>query len=174
MPCWLLKTEPSAYAFSDLRRDHETRWDGVSNAQAQANLRVMRAGDPIAVYHSGEKAVVGLARVVRAPYPDPGDPEGRRVAVDVAAGAPLAAPVTLEALRREKAFDGSPLLRQGSLSVVPLSAAQWKALLRLGAGQGAALTARRGPARPPAATPPLPRPGGRAPRPRGRARAPRG
>jgi predicted RNA-binding protein with PUA-like domain len=134
MPFWLVKTEPSTYAFDDLRRDRKTRWDGISNAQAQANLRAMRAGDEVAVYHSGEKAAVGLARVTRGPSPDPGDPEGRRVAVDLAAGAPLAVPVPLEALRAEKAFAGSPLLRQGRLSVVPLTAAQWKALLRLGRG----------------------------------------
>jgi predicted RNA-binding protein with PUA-like domain len=132
MPCWLVKTEPSAYAFADLQRDRKTRWDGISNAQAQANLRVMRAGDTVAVYHSGEKAAVGLARVVRGPYPDPGDADGKRVAVDLAAEAPLGAPVTLEALRAEKAFEGSALLRQGRLSVVPLNAAQWKVLLRLG------------------------------------------
>jgi predicted RNA-binding protein with PUA-like domain len=134
MPFWLLKTEPSAYAFSDLRRDRKTRWDGVSNAQAQANLRAMKAGDEVAVYHSGEKAAVGLGRVARAAYPDPGDPSGKRVAVDLAAGEPLAVPVTLDALRAERSFEGSPLLRQGRLSVVPLTAAQWKALLRLGAG----------------------------------------
>ena len=134
MPSWLVKTEPSTYAFDDLRRDRKTRWDGISNAQAQANLRAMRAGDEVAVYHSGEKAAVGLARVAGGPSPDPGDPEGRRVAVDLAAGAPLAVPVSLEALRAEKAFEGSPLLRQGRLSVVPLTAAQWKALLRLGRG----------------------------------------
>jgi predicted RNA-binding protein with PUA-like domain len=132
MPCWLVKTEPSAYAFADLRRDRKTRWDGISNAQAQANLRAMRAGDAVAVYHSGEKAAVGLARVARGPYPDPGDPDGKRVAVDLAAEAPLASPVTLEALRAEKAFEGSALLRQGRLSVVPLTAAQWKVLLKLG------------------------------------------
>lgn len=134
MPFWLLKTEPSAYAFADLRRDRKTRWDGVSNAQAQANLRAMRAGDEVAVYHSGEKAAVGLGRVARAAYPDPGDPSGKLVAVDLAAGEPLAVPVTLDALRAERSFEGSPLLRQGRLSVVPLTTAQWKALLRLGAG----------------------------------------
>jgi predicted RNA-binding protein with PUA-like domain len=132
MPCWLVKTEPSTYAFADLRRDRKTRWDGVSNAQAQANLRAMRAGDEVVVYHSGEKTAVGLARVSRDPYPDPGDPLGRRVAVDLAAGAPLAVPVPLAAIGAEKAFAGSPLLRQGRLSVVPITAAQWKVLRRLG------------------------------------------
>jgi len=132
MPCWLVKTEPTTYAFGDLRRDRKTRWDGVSNAQAQANLRAMKPGDEVVVYHSGEKAAVGLARVARGPYPDPGDPDERRVAVDLAAGAALADPVTLEALRGERAFDGSPLLRQARLSVVPLTTAQWRAIRRLG------------------------------------------
>ena len=132
MPCWLVKTEPSTYSFQDLRRDRKTRWDGVSNAQAQANLRAMREGDEVLVYHSGEKAAVGLARVARGPYPDPGDPTGKRVAVDLGAGVALGIPVTLEALREEKAFEGSPLLRQGRLSVVPITAAQWRVLLRLG------------------------------------------
>src|SRR5512136_2631983 len=116
MPSWLVKTEPSTYSFDDLRRDRKTRWDGVSNAQAQASLRAMRVGDGVVVYHSGEKAAVGLARVSRGPHPDPGDPGGKRVAVDLTAGTPLAVPVTLEALRAEKAFAGSPLLRQGRLS----------------------------------------------------------
>jgi predicted RNA-binding protein with PUA-like domain len=132
MPFWLVKTEPSTYAFQDLRRDRKTRWDGVSSAQAQANLRAMRKGDEVLVYHSGEKAAVGLARVARGPYPDPGDPTGKRVAVDLAAGVALEMPVTLEVLGEEKAFEGSPLLRQGRLSVVPLSTPQWRVLLRIG------------------------------------------
>lgn len=132
MPCWLVKTEPTTYAFDDLRRDRKTRWDGVSNAAAQANLRAMRTGDEVVVYHSGEKAAVGWARVARGPHPDPGDPAGKRVAVVLAAGEALAVPVTLAALREEKAFDGSPLLRQGRLSVVPLTGAQVKVLKRLG------------------------------------------
>ena len=91
MPCRLVKPEPATYSFDDLRRDRKTRWDGVSSAQAQASLRAMKPGDEVVVYHSGEKAAVGLARVARGPYPDPGDPDGRRVAVDLAAVAPLTA-----------------------------------------------------------------------------------
>ena len=132
MPAWLLKTEPSTYSFDDLSRDRKTRWDGVSNAQAQLNLRAMRVGDAVVVYHSGAKAAVGLARVTRAAYPDPGDPAGKRVAVEIAAGERLAAPVPLASLRAAGAFEGSPLLRQGRLSVVPLTAAQVKVVLRLG------------------------------------------
>jgi predicted RNA-binding protein with PUA-like domain len=135
MPFWLVKTEPSTYAFQDLLRDRKTRWDGVSNAQAQANLHAMREGDEVVVYHSGEKAAVGLSRVARGAYPDPGDPTGKRVAVDLAAGMGFARPVTLGVLRGEKVFDGSALLRQGRLSVVPVTAAQWRVLVGLGAAK---------------------------------------
>lgn len=134
MAWWLLKTEPSAYSFDDLRRDRRTSWDGVSNPQAQANLRAMRRGDTVVVYHSGDKAAVGLARVAGAPRPDPGDPSGKRVAVVVAAGKPFAVPVTLAALRESGAFDGSPLLRQGRLSVVGLTDRQGAVIVKLGRG----------------------------------------
>jgi len=132
MAHWLLKTEPKSYSFQDLSRDRRTRWDGVTNPQAVANLRAMRAGDSLLVYHSGEKRVVGLAQLVREAYPDPADPD--RVAVDVAAGGELAAPVPLAALRSDPAFRDSPLLRQGRLSVVPITAGQWSAVERLGKG----------------------------------------
>ncbi len=126
MAYWLLKTEPGAYAWEDLVREGTTAWTGVSNAQAQANLRAMRAGDRAVIYHSGEKRAVGVAVVVRAAYPDPtGD---GTVCVDVRAAEPLPAPVPLEALKQEPAFEGSALLRQGRLSVVPLSPAEWRDL----------------------------------------------
>jgi len=134
MAHWLLKTEPSSYSFDDLARDRRTRWDGVRNPQAVANLRAMREGDSVLVYHSGEKKAVGLATLVREAYPDPENP-GSGVAVDVAAAGALAAPVGLEALRAEPAFRGSPLLRQGRLSVVPLTPEQWKAVERLAKGR---------------------------------------
>lgn len=131
MAYWLLKTEPSTYSYADLERDRETRWDGVTNPQALANLRAMAPGDRAVVYHSGEKAAVGVAEVTRAAYPDPRARDGRLVAVDLKAVAPLDAPVTLEALRAEPAFRGSPLLRQGRLSVVPITPEQWQAVERL-------------------------------------------
>jgi predicted RNA-binding protein with PUA-like domain len=130
---WLVKTEPSAYSFDDLRAEGETAWTGVKNPQAQLHLRAMRAGDQVAVYHTGgERAVVGTARVMAGPRPDPTDRTGKRVAVVLAPARPLAAAVTLAALRGEAAFRGSPLLLQGRLSVLPLSATQWKAIEALG------------------------------------------
>jgi predicted RNA-binding protein with PUA-like domain len=127
---WLLKTEPSQYAFDDLVAEGRTAWTGVTNALAQRNLAAMRVGDEVVVYHSGEKAAVGLGRVVRAAHPDPGG-DGSTVCVDVAAGRRLARPVTLAALKGDAAFAGSPLLTQGRLSVVPLTPGQRKALLAL-------------------------------------------
>ncbi len=133
MACWLLKTEPSTYAFGDLLDEEATDWTGVKNPQAQLNLRAMAKGDRVAVYHTGgEKAVAGLAVVAGAPRPDPTDAAGKRVAVRLRAGRGLARPVTLTALRGQKAFAGSPLLVQGRLSVVPLTAAQWKVIEALG------------------------------------------
>jgi predicted RNA-binding protein with PUA-like domain len=127
MAYWLLKTEPSAYAWDDLVREDTTAWTGVSNAQAQANLRAMQAGDHAVIYHSGEKRAVGVAVVVRTAYPDP---EGNdTICVDVRAVGPLPAPVPLEALKQEPTFEGSALLRQGRLSVVPLSPAEWRDLV---------------------------------------------
>ncbi len=130
MANWLLKTEPETYAFSDLQRDGTTAWSGVKNAQAQRHLRSMKAGDRALIYHSGERRAVGVAEVSRAAYPDPSGGEGL-VCVDVRALAPLAAPVPLAALKLEVAFADSALLRQGRLSVVPLSPAEWRAVEEL-------------------------------------------
>ena len=80
MPAWLVKTEPHDYSYADLERDGDAEWDGVTNALAQRHLRSMQVGDICVIYHSGgERAAIGLARVVRAPYPDPTDPAGKRV-----------------------------------------------------------------------------------------------
>ena len=128
MAYWLLKTEPEQYSFEDLLRDGQTAWTGVKNPQAQGNLRAMREGDRAVVYHSGEKHAVGIAEVVRSAYPDPTARDGGLVCVDVRAVARLPAPVPLEALKLEPAFAGSALLRQGRLSVVPLSPAEWRDL----------------------------------------------
>ncbi|HZZ86451.1 MAG TPA: EVE domain-containing protein [Anaeromyxobacteraceae bacterium] len=128
MAYWLLKTEPGTYGFDDLATERRTAWTGVSNPQAQANLRHMKLGDRAIVYHSGEKRAVGVAQVVREAYPDPTAAPAELVCVDVEAVAPLPAPVPLEALKQEPAFAGSVLLRQGRLSVVPLSPAEWHGL----------------------------------------------
>ena len=126
MAYWLLKTEPGEYSWDDLVREGTTRWSGVTNPQAQRNLGTMRAGDRAVVYHSGEKRAMGVAEVVKPAYRDPHGDGG--LCVDVRAVAPLPAPVPLSALKQEPAFEGSVLLRQGRLSVVPLSPAEWRDL----------------------------------------------
>ncbi len=126
---WLLKTEPGEYAYDDLEREGRARWDGVRNPAAQRNLRAMKKGDRVLVYHTGdEKAVVGEAEVVGEAYPDPKFPAGKLVVVDLEPRGRLARPVTLAEIKELAAFADSPLVRQGRLSVVPLDATQWKAI----------------------------------------------
>ena len=122
---YLLKTEPSTYSFADLQREKETIWDGVNNPVALRNLRGMEKTDELAIYHTGdEKAVVGTATVVSVDVSEPRNPR-----VKIKAGKPLKAPITLATLKGSKLFAESPLVRQGRLSVVPLTAAQWKFLI---------------------------------------------
>jgi predicted RNA-binding protein with PUA-like domain len=126
---WLLKTEPSAYAYDDLEREGSAVWDGVSNPVALRNLRSMQVGDRVLIYHTGdEKAAVGLARVTRAAYPDPKQKNPKVVVVDLEAEGRLKRSVSLAEMKALAVFAESPLVRQGRLSVVPLSAAQWKAV----------------------------------------------
>lgn len=127
---WLLKSEPDTYSFADLQRDRATVWDGVRNAQAAIYLRAMRVGDAALYYHSGgEKAVVGLARVTREAFLDPGDATGRFVAVEIAAGEALPRAVGLAELKSDPALADMILLRQSRLSVSPVTAREWAAVL---------------------------------------------
>ena len=130
MAYWLLKTEPSTYSWADLVKAKRATWDGVANPTAVANIRKAARGDKVVIYHTGdEKAAVGVAEVVSAPYDDPKNP--KLAVFDLAPVAPLAVPVTLAQLKASPAFADSPLVRIGRLSVVPLDAAQWQALLAL-------------------------------------------
>jgi predicted RNA-binding protein with PUA-like domain len=135
MNYWLLKTEPSTYSFDDLVRDQQTVWDGITNPVALRNLAAAAAGDLAVVYHTGdEKSAIGVAEIVRAAYPDPKDEAGQRKVVDLAARDRLARPVTLATLKGDPTFAESPLVRQGRLSFVPLTAPQWRRLQELGRG----------------------------------------
>jgi len=121
---YLLKSEPTVYSFADLQRDKTTIWDGVTNPVALKNLRGMKAGERLVIYETGEhKSAVGTATVVVVDAADPKNPQ-----VKIKAGKPLAAPVTLAEVKSQKLFADSPLVRQGRLSVVPLTAAQYKFL----------------------------------------------
>jgi len=124
---WLVKTEPGEFSYADLEGDGEAVWDGVSNPAALANLRAIRVGDQVLVYHTGaEKAVVGIAEVTRDAYPDPRRRNERLVVVELKPRQRLARPVTLAQIKASAVFEDSPLVRQGRLSVVPISAEQWK------------------------------------------------
>jgi predicted RNA-binding protein with PUA-like domain len=126
---WLLKTEPGSYSYDDLEREGRAVWDGVTNPVALKNLRAMKAGDRAFVYHTGdERAVVGRADVVKAAYPDPKAGSDRLVVVDLKAAGRLPRPVTLDEIKKLPVFADSPLVRQGRLSVVPLTPAQVKAI----------------------------------------------
>ena len=126
MASYLLKTEPSEYSFGDLQRDKRTFWDGVSHPVALKHLRAMQPGDGLIVYETGyQKSAVGTATVVCVDSSDVRDPR-----VEIEAGKPLAKPVSLAAIKANKAFAESPLVRQGRLSVVPLTPAQFSALTR--------------------------------------------
>ncbi len=121
---YLLKTEPSEYSFADLQRDKVTVWDGVSNPVALKHLRAMEPGERLVIYETGDhKTAVGTASVVSVDAVDPRNP-----AVKIKAGEALARPVSLAEIKANKLFADSPLVRQGRLSVVPLTAAQYKAL----------------------------------------------
>jgi predicted RNA-binding protein with PUA-like domain len=133
---WILKSEPSAYSFADLIREGRTAWNGVTNALALKHLRSMAAGDHALIYHTGdEKAAVGLARIVRAAYPDPKLDDPKLVVVDVQADRPLPKPVPLAAVKADPVFADLGLVRMPRLSVVPVAADQWKRLLAM-AGVG--------------------------------------
>ena len=135
MAAWLLKTEPSTYAFSDLVREKQTRWDGITNPVALRYLRQAQTGETAVVYHTGdERRCVGLARISKPAYADPRN--DKLVVVDLEARDALATPVTLAALKADPAFADSPLVRQGRLSFVPLTDAQLASILALAAGGG--------------------------------------
>jgi predicted RNA-binding protein with PUA-like domain len=122
---YLLKTEPTEYSFADLQNDGKTQWDGVSNPTAVKHLREMTSGDRLVVYETGDRrTAVGTATVVSVNASDPKKP-----AVVIKSGKPIAKPVSLEEIKASKLFADSPLVRIGRLSVVPLTKAQYAALV---------------------------------------------
>ncbi len=129
---WILKTDTDTYSFDDLARERRAVWDGVSNALALKHIRSMAKGDQVLIYHSGdEKALVGLARVASAPYPDPKQSDSKLVVVDIEAGKRLPQPVSLATVKADPAFADLGLVRMSRLSVIPVPEAHWKRLLAL-------------------------------------------
>jgi predicted RNA-binding protein with PUA-like domain len=131
---WLVKQEPSAYSWSDFVKDGRTTWTGVRNYTARNNLRAMQVGDEVLYYHSvTDKAVFGLAEVVRAAYADPTAKEGDWSAVDLVPTKPLKRPVSLEEIKKNLRLKEMTLLRCGRLSVQPVSATEFREIVRAGA-----------------------------------------
>ena len=129
---WLVKSEPSSYSWKDLKTDGTTSWTGVRNFTARNNLRAMSKGDEVLFYHSvEEKAVVGIAKVVREAYPDKAAKEGDWSTVDLAPVKPLRRPVTLGEIKANRQLKNIPLVRQSRLSVSPLTAKDFRAILRM-------------------------------------------
>ena len=123
---YLLKTEPTGYSFAALQRDSVTEWDGVSNPVALRNLREMKPGTKLIIYETGAvKSAVGTATVVSVNNDDPKNP-----AITIKAGPPIKRPVSLAQMKADPLFEDSPLVRQGRLSVVPLTSAQYKILTK--------------------------------------------
>ena len=124
MADYLLKTEPTEYSFGDLQKDGQTVWDGVHNPVALKNLGAMKPGDRLVIYETGDhKSAIGTATVINVDANNPKDPR-----VKIKAGKAIAKPVALAEIKANKQFADSPLVRQGRLSVVPLTAAQYQAL----------------------------------------------
>jgi predicted RNA-binding protein with PUA-like domain len=131
---WLAKQEPSSYSWSDFIAEGQTSWTGVRNYAARNNLRKMQNGDEVFFYHSGEeKAVVGIAKVLRTAYPDPTAKEGDWSTVDLAPLKPLRHPVTLCEIKGNSRLKNIQLVRQSRLSVMPLSEAAFREIVKMAA-----------------------------------------
>lgn len=132
MSYWLVKSEPGAYSFAQLTQDKKTAWTGVRNFQARNNLRLMKAGESVLYYHSGEsKEVVGIAKVAKAAYPDPTAKEGDWSCVDLAPVRPLAQPVSLSTIKQDPTLRDMALVKFTRLSVLPVTEAHFNHILKL-------------------------------------------
>jgi predicted RNA-binding protein with PUA-like domain len=130
---WLVKSEPDAFSWQQQVANKVEPWTGVRNHAARLNLLAMRRGDHAFFYHSNiGKEIVGIVEVAREAYPDPTAESGNWVCVDMRAVKPLARPVTLTEIKADPALEGLLLIRQSRLSVVPVSAAHWRHICRLG------------------------------------------
>jgi predicted RNA-binding protein with PUA-like domain len=131
---WLVKSEPSAYSWSDLVREKKTAWTGVRNFQARNNLRAMKRGDLVLFYQSvTDPSVRGISQVVKEAYPDPTATEGDWSCVDLIPVKPFPSPVTLSAIKAEKSLAEISLIKQSRLSVMPVTEKEYERIVELGA-----------------------------------------
>jgi predicted RNA-binding protein with PUA-like domain len=129
---WLVKQEPSAYSWANFVTDGKTSWTGVRNCTARNNLRAMHKGDAVLYYHSvTEKAVMGIAKVIREAYPDPTATEGDWSAVELSPEKALPRPVTLDEIKRNPRLKEMTLLRCSRLSVQPLTSPEFQEIIRM-------------------------------------------
>lgn len=130
MNYWLVKTEPGTYSWEDLVRDKKAVWDGVRNFQARNNLKAMKKGDIVFVYHSGEeKAVIGIAKILKAAYPDPKDKDW--IVVDLVADRKLKKPITLSTIKATKKLNNMVLVKSSRLSVQPVREDEFNKVVEL-------------------------------------------
>jgi predicted RNA-binding protein with PUA-like domain len=126
---WLFKTEPSVYSYQQLEKDKKTMWDGVANNLALKNLKDIKKGDLILIYHTGdERQAFGIARALGGAYPDPGKDNPRMLVVDIEAVKPLPKPVTLAEVKANKKLANFDLVRLSRLSIMKVSDEQWEIL----------------------------------------------
>lgn len=145
MAYWLVKSEPDSFSWDDQVRKGTESWTGVRNALAARHLREMRRGDRAFFYHSNTgKEIVGVVEVARQAYPDPTDPSGRWVCVDMRAVGPMPAPVALAAIKAAPALAAIALVRQSRLSVMPVAAEHWRAICRMGGWKNARKASAKG------------------------------
>ena len=129
---WLLKSEPSAWSWSNQVKEKTTMWDGVRNYQARNNLIKMKKGDLCFFYHSvSEKSIVGIVEVVKESYPDPTDNSGKFVVVDVKTKSKIKQAISLEIIKKTAGLENIPLLKQSRLSVMPISKKEWDIIIKL-------------------------------------------
>ena len=129
---WLLKSEPSAWSWSNQVKEKTTMWDGVRNYQARNNLIKMKKGDLCFFYHSvSEKSIVGIVEVAKESYPDPTDNSGKFVVVDVKTKSKIKQAISLEIIKKTAGLENIPLLKQSRLSVMPISKKEWDIIIKL-------------------------------------------
>ena len=135
MAYWLVKSEPGTWSWDQHAKAGADAWTGVRNHQAKAHLNAMRVGEGVLFYHSGdEKAVVGTSEVQRGAYPDPTDPTGAFVSVDLKAVAPLARSVSLSDIKATGALKDMVLVKNSRLSVQPVTAEEWARIRTMSQG----------------------------------------
>jgi predicted RNA-binding protein with PUA-like domain len=129
---WLFKSEPETYSFQTLQKQKKTNWDQVRNFQARNFLKEVKKGDLALIYHSGdERAIVGIAKVIREAYPDPDTDRDDWVQIDLAFEQALARPIPLKEIKADSVLKDMMLVKQSRLSCMPVAAAQWNRVLKL-------------------------------------------